>query len=88
MVVQPRVEVNPVPDAASSEADRRDAQAVEEGDADPEVLGGLRFGQAAHGGAMKRGLVHRLRWQVSVERVCRLGAMGSMRYGVHRQRGA
>lgn len=70
MVVQPGVEVNPVPNAASAEADWRDAQAVEESDADTEVLRGFRFGQAAHSGAMKRGLVHRRRLQISVERVC------------------
>jgi hypothetical protein len=34
MVVQPGVEVNSVPDAAASEANRRDAQAIEERDAD------------------------------------------------------
>ena len=34
MVVQPGVEVNAVPYAAAAEANRRDPQAVEEGDAD------------------------------------------------------
>jgi hypothetical protein len=59
MVVQPGVEVKSVPDAAASEANRRDAQPVEESDADAEVVRGFLFSEAAGGGAGKCGFIHR-----------------------------
>ncbi len=59
MVVQPGVEVNSVPDAATPKADGRDAQAVEEGDPDAEVVRGLLLREAADRGAWQNGIVHR-----------------------------
>jgi hypothetical protein len=53
MVFQPGVEVKSVPDAAASEANRRDAKPVEEGDADAEVLRRLFLGETASSGARK-----------------------------------
>lgn len=51
MVVQPGVEVKSVPDAAAPKANWRDAQAVEEGDADAEVVRSFLLGEAARSGA-------------------------------------
>jgi hypothetical protein len=51
MVVQPGVEVKSVPDAAASKANRRDAQPVEERDADAEVIRGFLLRETACSGA-------------------------------------
>ena len=59
MVVQPGVEVNAVPDAAASQTYGRDAQAVEERDADAEILRGLVLGEAASGRAGECEVIHR-----------------------------
>ena len=47
IVVQPGMEVNAVVKAAATKADRGNTQLIEERDADAEVLGRLRFGEAA-----------------------------------------
>jgi hypothetical protein len=59
IVVQPGVEVNAVVDAAAAEADRGDAQPVEERETDAEVFGGLGPGEAANHRARKRSFIHR-----------------------------
>ena len=58
MVFQPGVEVKSVPDAAASEAYRRNVEIVEESDADAEVLRGLFLRETSHGGQRKRVFIH------------------------------
>jgi hypothetical protein len=53
MVVQPGVEAKSVPDAAASEAHRRDPQAIEQRDADAEVVSRFLLGEATSSGARK-----------------------------------
>jgi len=57
IVVQPGVEVNAVVDAAAAEADRGDAEPIEEREADAEVFRGLRPGEAADHRSWERGMV-------------------------------
>ena len=47
MVIEPAVEVNPVVDQPSSEANRRRADAPKQGPADPQITSGLLAREAA-----------------------------------------
>jgi hypothetical protein len=58
IVVEPRVEVNAVIEAAAAEVDGRDPKRLEHRDADAQVVGGFLLGEAADDGAREGQVIH------------------------------
>jgi hypothetical protein len=81
IVVQPGIEVNPVVEAAATEADDRNMQLVEERQADAQVLRGLLLSEAAHDGTWKGGGLHE-RTRVMATPLSTIGVASQTRSGV------